>query len=52
MLAAHNMIDLVRKTSIVFVDEAVFAAMSCAEGYAITDPVADVTGHGRGTGEL
>ena len=52
MLAAHDMIDLVRKTSIVFVDEAVFATMSSAAGYVSADLLADVTGHGRGSGEL
>jgi hypothetical protein len=34
------------------VDEAVFATMSSAAGYVRADPVADVTGHGRGSGEL
>src|ERR1035441_1372318 len=50
VLAAHDMIDLVRETSIVFVDEAVFATMSRAAGYASTDLLANVTSHGRGSG--
>jgi hypothetical protein len=52
VLAAHDMIDLVRETGIVFVDEAVFATMPSAAGYASTDLLADVTSHGRGSGEL
>ena len=35
-----------------FVDEAVLATMSRTACYAKSDPVADVTGHVRGLGEL
>jgi hypothetical protein len=34
------------------VDEAVFATMSGTAGYVCADLLADVTGHGRGAGEL
>lgn len=52
VLAAHDMIDLVRKTSGVFVNEAVFATMSSTAGYLSAGLLADVTGHARGSGEL
>jgi hypothetical protein len=32
-------------------DEAVFATISCAVGYVGTDLLANVTGHGLGSGE-
>ena len=47
VLAAHDMIYLVRKASIGFVDKAVFATMSSAAGYVSTDLLADIASHGR-----
>lgn len=52
VLAAHDVIDLMRKTDIVLVDKAVFATMSSAGGYARADLPSDVSGHARGSGEL
>ena len=43
MLAAHDMIDLMRKPSIVFVDEAVLATMFSAARHASADVLTDVT---------
>ena len=52
MLAAHDMIDLMRKPGIVFVDEAVLATMFSAARHASADVLTDVTSHGRESGEL
>jgi hypothetical protein len=51
VLPAYDMIHLVGKATIVFMDEAVFATISCAVGYVGTDLLANVTGHGLGSGE-
>ncbi len=46
MLPTYDMIDLMPKTNIVLVDEAVFAPISSAAS------LADVTCHARASGEL
>jgi hypothetical protein len=51
MLSTYDMIHLVRKATIVFMYQAVFATISCAVGYVGTDLLANVTGHGLGSGE-
>ena len=51
VLAANNVIDLVRKTSIVFLDEAVFAAILSAPGYGGAQLLTDITRHETGAGE-
>ncbi len=52
MLAANDMIDLVSKTDIVFVDEAIFAPMFRPAGHFGPSLLTDVTAHGRESGEL
>ncbi len=50
MLATHDVIDLVREASVVFMDEAVFTTATCASGYVGSEFLADITGHERGFG--
>jgi hypothetical protein len=52
MLAADYVVDLVWEAGIVFRDEAVFTTMTGAFGYLGAEPVANVTGHKKGFGEL
>ena len=52
MLAAHDVIHLKRKSSVALVDQAVFAPISSAGGYARANLLGDVSGHARGSGEL
>lgn len=52
MFAANNVIDLVSKTNIVFVDEAIFATIFRPASYAGASLLADITAHERESGEL
>lgn len=45
MLAANDMINLVRKTCVVLVDKAILATIVRAVSYCGTQLIADVTGH-------
>ena len=47
MLPADNMVDLVRKARVGFMNQTVFATMIGTPGYFDTDFIADVTGHER-----
>ncbi len=51
MLAANDMIDLMKKTRVVFVDKTVLATIFCPTGYFGASPIADFTAHARGSGE-
>jgi hypothetical protein len=45
MFAAHNMVDLVGKPGIVFLDAAVFTAILSAPGYFGSDGCRNTNGH-------
>lgn len=51
VLAANDVIDLVRKTCVFFVEEAIFASIIRAAGYFGAKLLADLTGHAKGSGE-
>ncbi len=51
VLPADNVIDLVSKTRILFVDEAIFTAALGAPGYFGSELFADITGHETGSDE-
>jgi hypothetical protein len=45
MFAADDMVNLVRETGVLFVDEAVFATMPRALSHFAPERLADVSGH-------
>ena len=45
VLAADDMVDLMRETGVIFMDEAVFATVVCAVGDFGSQSLADFTGH-------
>jgi hypothetical protein len=45
MFPANNVVDLVGKSGVVFVDEAVFAAMIRAASYFNSEPLTDISGY-------
>jgi len=47
MFPADNMVDLVRKTSVGFMNQTVFATLIGSPGYFNTNFIAYVTGHER-----
>jgi len=47
MFPADNMVDLVRKTSVGFMNQTVFATLISSPGYLNTNFIAYVTGHER-----
>ena len=51
MFPAHDVIDLMRKSGVLLMDEAVFVAVTRAPGYFGTKFAADITGHRKGFGE-
>jgi hypothetical protein len=51
MFPAHDVIDLMRKSGVLLLDEAVFVAVTRAPGYFGTKFAADITGHRKGFGE-
>ena len=50
VLPAYHVVNLVREPGVVFMDEAVFAAVIGAAGYFGAEFLADITGRGRGFG--
>ena len=51
MLAADYMVDLMRETGVLLMDQAVFAAIVGAGGYFSPELPTDITGHTKGFGE-
>ncbi len=45
MLAADDMVDLVREANVVLMDQAVFTAIAGANRYFSPEFLADITGH-------
>ena len=50
MLAAEDVVNLVRETSVLFVDEAILAALARSPGHFGSQFVVDISGHKRGFG--
>ncbi len=50
LLATDDMISLVREAGVVFMDEAIFAAVLRTAGYLGSEFLADITSHERGFG--
>ena len=52
MFPANDVVYLLRETGVALVKESVFATVNSALGYFLTERLADITGHKRGSGGL
>ena len=50
MLAAEDVVNLVRETDVIFMDEAILATLTCPLGHRGSQFLVDITRHGRGFG--